>query len=230
MINYDNRFRKWKQEIKEYRRKKFPFLNGFFKELRIKEVLSEFNNDVRVKSLLNRLSESLKPNLQIYSKIELEFNLNNLNLREIYELKRLGKISYNDYLIAENRLNPKYPKITVLQPNNPLKVLNFPKRELDDFSDDISLHIENNPIKRKIKPRKKKETKTALLRQKNYEKVEYLCSKCNRFHKPLFQGKNSLTHLTHFKYFVEFKWKIPNYKLFTIDFKKKWKRTKSHKV
>ena len=218
MLNYDNRYRKWKQEIKEYRRKKFPFLNGFFKELRIKEILAEFNNDVGVKSLLNRLSESLKP------------NLDNLDLNEIYELKRLGKISYNDYLIAENRLNPKYPKITVLQPNNPLKILNFPKRELDDFSDDISLHTVNNPIKRKIKSGKKKETKTALLRQKNYEKVEYLCSKCNRFHKPLFQGKNSLTHLTHFKYFVEFKWKIPNYKLFTIEFKKKWNKTKNYKV
>ena len=79
MLNYDNRYRKWKKEIKEYRRKKFPFLNGFFKELRIREILSEFNNDVRVLELFDDFHRNLKP------------NLDNLDLNEIYEF------SYKQY-------------------------------------------------------------------------------------------------------------------------------------
>lgn len=80
-------YRKYRKEKKEYLRSKHPYLSEFFKNLRIKEIHSEMEK--KVKPLMLRYVESLTP------------NLDNLSLQEIYELKRLGKIPYSEYLKAQ---------------------------------------------------------------------------------------------------------------------------------
>lgn len=184
--------RKYDKEIKAFRRKKFPFLNGFFKELRIKEITAEFIKESMY--LIERLNISV-----ISQKPKYKY------LNEIVQ-ETLNRISHDSKGIIS---------------------LNYPK-QLNEFNENFS--IDKNEAKISAKKANKANTTTELLKQYGYKKDTYLCSKCNRFHKYLFQGKPSKTHLTHFKWFIEFQWKIPNYELFKMDFKKKWNKAKDYKV
>ena len=197
-------YRNLLMELKLVRRSKYPYLADFFKQLRINEIKSEFV--VEVKPLLVRLNKSLS-----YPKSKP--NLDNLSLQEIYELKRAGKISYSDYLNAEIRESKKI-KLRAE------KILDYPKiTELNDF--DNSFEVKTT------KESRKKVDKTDY---SNYQKKAYLCEKCNRFHRYLHQGKPSKTHKAHYKFFKAYKDQIPNYQLFKIDFKRKWKQAKNYKV
>lgn len=59
---------------------------------------------------------------------------------------------------------------------------------------------------------------------KDYKKETYFCSKCNKFHYYLSKERKSITHLEHFVYKTLYKSEFTQSELFTLDFKKKWKR------
>lgn len=66
-------------------------------------------------------------------------------------------------------------------------------------------------------------TKNITVKGINYEKETYWCNNCKKFHRYLFQGKPSITHLEHFCYISRYKYEFSQSELFKLGFKKSWK-------
>lgn len=66
--------------------------------------------------------------------------------------------------------------------------------------------------------------KKIIVGKHQYEKEPYWCNECKKFHRYLFQGKPSLTHLQHFCYISRYKYEFSQSELFKLKFKEGWKR------
>ena len=89
MRNHNKIYRQYLIDLKQHRRSKYPYLSEFFKNLRIKEIVKEF--EIKVKPLVLRLSKSLS-----YPKTLNEFD-NSFEVKPISAKKPLKKVDKTDY-------------------------------------------------------------------------------------------------------------------------------------